>query len=120
MGKFIISIIVSAMLIGCAGPMVKVMRYSGDDYSPTTEVQIFRTAPVDRKYIEIAELSLRVKKSNQETAVFQLREKAKSIGADALILMGERSAGAIAMPMGQGAVAVPLREIYAIAIKYME
>lgn len=120
MGKLMISVIVFTLLIGCAGPDVKVMLYTGDSYPPTTDVQVFRTAPVDRKYSEIGELSLRVKKSNRETAVFQLRERAKAIGADAIILMGERSAGAIAMPMGQGAVAVPLREIYAIAIKYME
>ncbi len=47
-----------------------------------------------------------------------LIEKAKELGADAIIIMGERSKGAVAMPLGNMAVAVPIKELYDIAIKY--
>ncbi len=94
------------------------MRYVPDFYPPTNKIKILRTAPVERKYEEIAEISLRIKKSTRETAVITLSEKAKELGADALILMGERSVGAVAIPIGRMALALPLREIYGIAIKY--
>lgn len=115
-----IAVLLAAFAVGCATPTAKVMRYTTETFPPTvaSSVRIHRTRIEDRPYIEIAEVSLRIKKSNQETAVAVLREKAAELGADALILMGERSVGAVAMPVGDMAVAVPLREIYGVAIKY--
>lgn len=114
------AILLAVLVIGCTTTNVKVMRYTIETYAPTLSsgVEIHRTKLEGRPYTEIGEISLRIKKSNEETAVAMLREKAAELGADALILMGERSAGAVAMPVGSMAVAVPLREIYGVAIKY--
>lgn len=118
MMKIGIAILIAVLMVGCTTP--KVMRYTTKTYAPTpsSSVEIHRTKLVGRPYTEIGEVSLRIKKSNEETAVAMLREKAAELGADALILMGERSAGAVAMPVGSMAVVVPLREIYGVAIKY--
>lgn len=47
-----------------------------------------------------------------------LREKAMELGADAIILLGERSRGAVALPAGNMFLAVPIKDLCAIAIKY--
>ena len=120
MRKPITAVLLALLVAGCATTNVKVMRYTTEIYAPTqpSSVEILRTKIEGRPYTEIGEVSLRIKKSNEETAVAMLREKAAQLGANALILMGERSVGAIAMPVGSMAVAVPLREIYGVAIKY--
>lgn len=104
------------LCIGCGGPQVKLMKYTADTYPATlpTNVEVLRTKIEARSYVEIGEVSLRVNKSNEETAIGQLKERAAQIGADAIILVGERTAGVV----GSSAVAIPLREIYGIAIKY--
>ena len=118
--KTVTALCLALLLTGCTTTNVKVMRYTTDAFAPTApaSVEILRTKLETKPYTEIGEVSLRIKKSNEETAVALLREKAAELGADALILMGDRSAGAVAMPVGSMAVAVPLREIYGIAIKY--
>ncbi len=94
------------------------MRYSADILEPTDRIEVFHTKPTDRDYVELAELSIRLDKSTEETAVLYLNDKAKELGADAIIMMGERTTGAFAMPLGNMAIAVPTKELYAIAIKY--
>ncbi len=78
------------------------------------------TAPVGRRSVEIGQLAIRVNKSNEETVVLALKAKARALGADAIILLGERSTGAVAIPVGTMAVAVPLRSLVAIAIRYAD
>ena len=120
MKRFLL-LLLFVLLCACfAGLKVKVMKYTTETFPPTpaSSVEIHRTRIEARPYIEIGEVSLRIKKSNEENAVAYLREKAAELGADALILMGERSVGVVAMPMGSMSVAVPLREFYGIAIKY--
>ena len=107
---------------GCAATnrQVKVMRYSLEDFAPTkiSKVEILRTKPVTKSYTEIGELSLRVGNSNRETPPIKLKEKAAQLGADAIILMGERSTGSVDMPIGESYVTIDLRYLYGIAIKY--
>ena len=117
MKKLICSLIVTSFFIGCA-PQVKVMRYTTETFQPTSKIEVFHTKQIGRDYIEIGEVSIRLKKSTEENAVAYLNEKAKKLGADAIIIMGERSKGAVAMPVGNMVVAVPIKELYAIAIKY--
>lgn len=114
-------IFLAVFLTGCtATTNVKVMRYTTETYAPklSQSVEVYRTKLEGRLYAEIGEVSLRIKKSNEEIAVAMLRDKAAELGADALILMGERSRGAVTMPVGSMVVAVPIIEIYGIAIKY--
>jgi type IV pilus biogenesis protein CpaD/CtpE len=106
------------LLSGCSTTQPTVMKYTSEAFQPTQHIEIFHIKPPARDYIEIGEVSIRLKKSTQENAVALLSEKAKELGADALVIIGERSKGAVAMPVGSLAVAVPLRELYGIAIKY--
>jgi len=115
---FLAAIIFVLVVAGCGGPQPKVMRYTNQTFSPTDHVEILRTSIPDRQYIEIAEISIKVKKGNKKSAATLLSEKAAKLGADALLLMGERSVGAVAIPVGEMVFAKPIREIYGIAIKY--
>lgn len=74
--------------------------------------------PVEKNYLEIAEISIRLNKKTREYGVAYLREKAMELGADAIILLGERSRGAVALPAGNMFLAVPIKDLCAIAIKY--
>jgi len=114
------AILLAVLAVGCTTTNVKVMRYTMEKYTRTrpSSVEIHHTQLKARPYTEIGEVSLRINKSNEETAVAMLRQKAAELGADALILMGERSAGAVAIPVGSMFVVVPLRVIYGVAIKY--
>ena len=48
----------------------------------------------------------------------KLKEKAKEIGADAIIILGEESEGSVIVPIGNLYTSVDKRFIKAIAIKY--
>jgi hypothetical protein len=100
---------------------VEVMRYDDFSYQPTkvSDIKIYRTSVKDVEYIELAELYIRIKKSNQDTVMVDLRKKAAELGADALIMTGERSLGSTILDVGNNvSLAIPRREICAIAIKY--
>jgi hypothetical protein len=101
-------------LIACV-PTVRVVRYTNEVYSPTTNVEVLRIKPPDRQYIELGELEI---KSTRDDAVQYLVQRAKEIGADAIILMPEKSIGAVAAPIGQMIYAAPIRRRWAVAIKY--
>jgi len=124
MRKTVLAILLAVILTGCTTTntpnKVEVMQYTTETYAPKISegVEVYRTKFEGKPYTEIGEVFLRINKSNEKSAVVLLREKAAELGADALILMGERSRGAVAIPVGSMAVAVPLREIYGIAIKY--
>ena len=107
---------------GCS-PSVNFMRYNDNNYSPTNSVEVMRKKPVDKEFIELGELSIRVKKgifSNQEDVVLKLKEKAKEIRADAIIILGEDSEGSVIVPIGDLYISVDKRYLKAIAIKYKE
>jgi hypothetical protein len=109
-------------LIACAAtptaPTARFTRYTNADYPPTTEIEVLRTKPADRLYIELGEISLRLTKSNESDAILMLKEKAKEIGANAILILGEQTRGAVAFPAGYMAVAVPIRDLVAVAIRY--
>jgi len=121
MKKIILMCLMFVFVVGCASSSVNVMKFTTDVYPQTlaSHIKIHRTMVNDRAYIELAEISTRIKKSNQETVLAELREKAAELGADALILTGERSLGSTILDVGNNvSLAVPRREICAIAIKY--
>jgi len=79
---------------GCASPsqpQVKVMRYTTEIFQPTNKIEVLHTKPVERDYIELGTIAIRLNKSTEENAVAYLTEKGKELGADAIIIMGERS-----------------------------
>ena len=119
MRKKIIIFFLLIIFYSCS-PSVNFMRYNEDIYPPTNSVEVLRSKPVSRDYIELGELSLKIKKSNQNEAVLKLKEKAKEIGADAIILLGENSEGSVLVPVGNLYASVDMRYIKAIAIKYKE
>jgi hypothetical protein len=110
-------IFLSILFCGCS-PSVNFMKYIDENYPPTNSVEVLRSKPASRDYIELGELSLKIKKSNEDQAVLKLKEKAKEIGADAIILLGENSEGSVLVPIGNLYASVDMRYIKAIAIKY--
>ena len=60
-------------------------------------------------------------RADDSDGVLNMRKKAMEIGADAIVLLGERDAGAVAIPLDGapgGAVAVPENRTYAAVIRY--
>lgn len=108
-------------LFGCS-PSVDFMRYTEEVYQPTSSVEVLRSRPVEKEYLELGELSIRIKKgllfNNQEEAVFKLKEKAKEIGANAIIILGEETEGATIIHDDDLSTAVAKRYLKAIVIKY--
>lgn len=100
-------------LTGCAS-QIRFMRYTSSDYPPTGDVEVLQIKPPNKQFRELGVLSVRLNKHTEENAVLYLVERAREIGADAIVIMGEVSAGAVLV----GAVAVPLRDLQALAIRY--
>lgn len=65
-------------------------------FPPTEEIDVYRTKIPDRPYIEIAELTT----DASGDALQRLVEQAKAIGADGLIVLGERIQGTNVYPYG--------------------
>ena len=107
----------ACMIIGITScsPSVKVLRYNQSAYSPTSRVDVLRTKPPDKPYDEIAELEV---KSNYDDAIQMLVSKAKEIGTDAIILMGERGKNAVAVPIGDFVYVKSLTKLWSVAIRY--
>jgi hypothetical protein len=106
------------VLTACAPPAVRFMRYTSAAYPPTSNVEVLHMKPPDKRFRELGLLSIRLNKNTEENAVLYLLERAKQAGADAIVILGEVSAGAIAAPVGTMAVAIPLRDLQALAIRY--
>lgn len=94
------------------------MRYTVEAFPPTTNIEVIHNFPVDKKYLELGELSIRLKRSTEEDAVLYLIDKAKEIGADAIVIIGERHGGSILVPAGEIWVKVDKRYLKGVAIKY--
>ena len=115
--RTLLIVAVSVLLLsGCVS--ARYMRYTEETFPPTTEVEVLRTKPADRAYVELGEISLRLNRSTADNAILILKEKAREIGADAIVVLGEQSRGAVAAPVGYMAVAVPVRDLVAVAIRY--
>jgi hypothetical protein len=118
-------LIVLAAILGLSAacvstPTAKFARYTDTTYPPTTEVEVLRTKPVDRPFVELGEIRLQLKKSNENDAILILRDKAREIGANAIVILGEQSRGTAIVPAGNILMAVPLRELVAVAIRYKQ
>jgi hypothetical protein len=111
-------IAVASVLLLSACVSARYMRYTEETFPPTTEVEVLRTKPADRAYLELGEISLRLNKSTADNAILILKEKAREIGADAIVILGERYRGSVAAPVGYMAVAVPVHDLVAVAIRY--
>lgn len=107
-------LIIALIFSGCTTP-VKVKKYVTAAYPPTQHVEVLHTKAPNRDYVELGELTV---KANDEEAIGHLTEKAKELGADAILLIGERQQGTIAMPVGQAWVAIPAKRLTAVAIRY--
>ncbi len=111
--------LISFSTISCASkPDVAYMKYTTNQYNPSNNVDVLHTYPNDRKYNELGKLSIKLKKSIREDAVLYMKDKAKSIGADAIVIIGERNEGSVMVPVGKYYVKVDKIYLDAIAIKY--
>ncbi len=55
---------------------------------------------------------------NEEDAILLLKQKAREVGANAMVILGEASSCAAFVPVGNMAMAVPIRDLVAVAIRY--
>jgi hypothetical protein len=119
MARFIAFVAMVVLLAGCAQqPTTRFARYTEVTYPPTAEVQVHRTKPSDRAYVELGEVRLRLNKGNEDDAILFLNNKAREVGANAIVILGEESRGAALVPIDNMAMAVPIRDIVAVAIRY--
>ena len=117
--NIIITVSMIMLMSGCA-PSTKFMRYTDETFTPTANVDVLRAKPIQRNYIELGEVSVRLKKSTEEDAVLYLKKKAMSVGADAIVILGEVSNGSVAVPVGNMYAIVDKKYLKALAIKYKE
>src|SRR5262245_5916817 len=101
-------------IIGCASPTPRFIPYTEMAYAPSETVLVLHTMPSDRTYVELGEVSVHVSVSNGETHVMAMRDVARQIGANAIVLVGDR---ATAQLVHRGRT-ISTREAVAIAIRY--
>ena len=124
LSKCALFLFTSAVLFGCASNgflMAKPrMVLYGTTYPAKdvdTPVEIYRTQRPNRPYVEIGEISCN--NTNDEYALNQILMKARSIGADAIIILGSASTSASGVPIG-GVIYSSTQQygFKAVAIKY--
>jgi hypothetical protein len=116
--KHLLILSTALLIFSACAPSARFGRYTETTYQPTAEVEVFRSKPPGRPYTELGEIRLRIKKSNEDDAIFVLKEKAREIGADAVIILGEEYRGSAIVPVGNMAIAVPKKDLVGIAIRY--
>ena len=121
----LVFVFVFILALSACMPSVHVMRYTAAIFPPSSNVEILRTKPADREYVEIGEVSIWLKEGVlyqglRDNAVLMLAQKAKDLGADALILIGERQRGGTYVPVGRSVVAVNRQDLIGVAIKYKQ
>lgn len=113
MKKIVVALFIMSFLVGCSyQPQVQVMRYTTQVFTPTYNVEVLHNKPVSRDYIEIAQLTTDL----QEDSIIYLKEYARQLGADAIVVLGESTRGTVFIPALQASM--PLRDIHVVAIKY--
>ena len=89
-------------------------------YSPKgvgEDIDVYQTSLPNREYIEIAKISCG--DTDDDWNMKQILKKAREIGADAIIMTGQKGSYAVGMPIGNMAYAVSEGYgITAIAIRY--
>lgn len=114
MKKLIPIVIILMIFISCSS--VDYLRYTEQTFQPTYEVEIFQTNLPEKDYIELGLLSVDTGKD----AIIDLKNKAKEIGANAIIILGEKNEGTVAVPIGNMAYGVPVNKLQAVAIRYKD
>ncbi len=106
--KACVAVVTAALLGGCAYG-VKMAMFRAP-YPPTAAVDVYRDKSPDRPYVEIAQVGT----YDGGNALGRLVERAKELGADAIIILPRRYAGT---DYSYGWV-TPYFELEVIAIKY--
>ena len=103
------------VLAGCQAA-VNLTPYRELTFPPSTEVEVLQGEP-SQPYEALGEMWV---DARDPEGVLKMRQKAMEIGADAIILLGDRSAGVVAVPLpgGGGVVAREVSLRYAVAIRY--
>ena len=117
MKKLIFTLGIILLFVGCV-PHSQVMRYTNFEFLPTSSVEVLRTRPADREYIELGEVSIRLNAFTPKNAVLILAEVARRLGADALLLLGEKDTGAVILPIGKSYIVANTEKLVGIAIRY--
>ena len=117
MRKLIFTLGVIILFAGCA-PYYKVMHYTNFKFLPTSSVEVLRTRPVDREYIELGEVSIRLDAFTPKNPVLFLAEVARKLGADALLLLDEKDTGAVILPFFGTYISEKKEKLVGIAIRY--
>jgi uncharacterized protein YigA (DUF484 family) len=121
MQRLVVLATILVLLVACApASAARFTRYTETTYPSTREVEVLRTKPVDRPHVELGEIRLRIGKSNENDAILLLKEKAREVGADAIVILGEESRGTVMLPAGGMVFAVPLRDLVSVAIRYKQ
>lgn len=112
MKKLLPLLVFLTFFISCSS--VDFLRYTDQTFEPTNEVEVFQTNPPEKEYTELGLLST----ETGDDAIIDLKNKAKEIGANAIIIIGEKNKGTVAMPVGNMAYGIPINELEAVAIRY--
>lgn len=121
--KYSLIIICLAALLSACAPPVNEIPYTAQTFPPTTEVDVLETEPAEQAYIRIAELEVNVTNYPDE-ALELILDKAREVGADAVIVHGVKDKGILEVPIAGSFVRqtstarIPLRTLRATAIKY--
>lgn len=102
----------SAVAGGCAYGVKTAMFRA--PYPPTAAVDVYREKAPDRPYVEIAQIGT----LDQGNALGRVVERAKELGADAVILLPRRYTGTDYTYFDAAQWVTPYYEVEVIAIKY--
>ncbi len=105
-------LVLAALAGGCAYG-VNTALFRGP-YPPTASLDVYREKPPDRPYVEIAQIGT----FDQGNALGRVVERAKELGADAIILLPRRYAGTDYAFFTSGLCITPYSEVEAMAIMY--
>ena len=102
------------LLSGCTKSLT-VVRFIDIQYPASESVEIYQIPPQGHDYVQIARLSVRGSGKTRQEAPKLFAQKAKELGADAIILLGEAYVGTYMLNPRLGAA---INEYSAIAIKF--
>ena len=117
MGRIKASLVAFICLVTLScGTYIKVNRISPQALAPTTSCEVYTSKVPDRPYEEIALLEVAEGGDRIQAA----RKKAMQLGADAIILQGERTAGGIFIPVGTSVVYGTSNRMTFLAVKWKD
>lgn len=102
------------LLTGCIST-ARVQRYTDAHFTPTDTVDVVRTGPLEQSFVEIGEISVDGRKRHP---IDSFVNRAKALGADAIVLMGERNRRVISHVIAERIVSRTRWDLWAVAIRY--